>query len=86
MNRVVPAEDLLTTARAMADEITAAAPLAVRAVLQAMRTTAHLDAGAALAALRSGEVPAYDAMLASEDAVEGPRAFAEGRRPEWRGR
>ena len=30
--------------------------------------------------------PAYREMLASEDADEGPRAFAEGRPPVWRGR
>jgi crotonobetainyl-CoA hydratase len=30
-------------------------------------------------------VPAYERALASEDAKEGPRAFAEGREPEWRG-
>jgi crotonobetainyl-CoA hydratase len=34
---------------------------------------------------RSG-LPAYRAMLDSHDAREGPRAFAERRRPVWRGR
>ncbi|MEA2521135.1 MAG: hypothetical protein QOI81_781, partial [Actinomycetota bacterium] len=38
------------------------------------------------AALRVGTVPAYQRALDSEDAEEGPRAFAEGRRPVWRGR
>ncbi len=86
VNRVVPAADLMSTARALADEIAAAAPLAVAAALQAMRKTAAQDVAAALAALRQGEVPAYDAMLASDDAAAGPRAFSEGRAPRWQGR
>jgi crotonobetainyl-CoA hydratase len=36
--------------------------------------------------MRSGDLTAYTRMLGSEDAVEGPRAFAEKRPPEWRGR
>ena len=38
------------------------------------------------AVLRSGALPAYRAMLDSEDAQEGARAFAERRKPRWRGR
>ena len=36
--------------------------------------------------LRSGDLDAYEAMLVSEDATEGPRAFTEGRAPRWQGR
>jgi len=38
------------------------------------------------AALRSGALPRYAAMLASEDAAEGPTAFAERRPANWKGR
>ena len=39
----------------------------------------------AFAALRDGSIPAYDRAMASADAEEGARAFAEGREPVWRG-
>ena len=36
--------------------------------------------------MRSGALGAYQAMLPSDDALEGPRAFAEKRPPLWRAR
>ena len=41
---------------------------------------------AAYAHLRSGKITNYKKMLDSEDAEEGPRAFAEKRDPVWTGR
>jgi crotonobetainyl-CoA hydratase len=85
-NRVVPAADLLDTAFALAAEIRTGAPLAVAAVLEVLAATESLGVTEGFARLRSGELTTYTAMLASEDALEGPRAFAEKRPPEWRGR
>lgn len=85
-NRVVPAPDLMGAALDLAAEIRAGAPLAVAAVQEVLGATAGLDVRAGFALLRSGGLPAYTRMLGSEDAVEGPRAFAEKRRPQWRGR
>ena len=45
-----------------------------------------LSTEATFKAMRSGRIPAYAAALASEDAREGPRAFAENRPPNWTGR
>ena len=39
-----------------------------------------------MAGIEAGKFEAYDRMLTSEDAREGPRAFAEKRTPVWRGR
>jgi len=36
--------------------------------------------------MRSGQLGAYSRMLSSQDALEGPRAFAEKRPPQWEGR
>jgi crotonobetainyl-CoA hydratase len=77
---------LLESALELADQITAGAPLAIAAVQEVLAETAGLDVRDAFARMRSGGLTAYTRMLGSEDAVEGPRAFAEKRPPEWRGR
>lgn len=86
VNQVVPAGELLETALALADAIAESAPLAVAAVLEVVRATEGLDVAEGFRLLRSGSLPVYRAMLASDDALEGPRAFSERRRPVWRGR
>ncbi len=85
-NRVVPASGLTETALALAAEIRAGAPLAVAAVQEVLAATAGLGVEEGFRRMRTGDLPAYARMLGSEDAVEGPRAFAEKRSPRWRGR
>jgi len=85
-NRVVPGPELAGAALALAAEIVAGAPLAVAAIQEVLARTAGLDLPRAFSLMRSGELPAYAAMLGSDDAVEGPRAFAEKRPPVWHGR
>ena len=86
VNRVVDPAQMLTAARELASEIARAAPLAVRATKAIVRATAELSEQDGYDAIRSGRVPAYQRALESEDAQEGPRAFAEGRDPTWCGR
>jgi len=86
VNRVVPGDELLPSAMQMARAIVAAAPLAVAAVLEVLRETSSLDVRSGYARMRSGGLSAYEAMLGSQDALEGPRAFAAGRPPVWQGR
>ncbi|MGC4112152.1 MAG: enoyl-CoA hydratase-related protein [Nocardioides sp.] len=85
-NRVVPGGDLLDAALSLADEIVAGAPLAVAAVQEVLAATAGLDVEDAFRLMRSGDLEAYSRMLTSQDAEEGPRAFAEKRPPLWQGR
>lgn len=56
------------------------------AIKEVTRATETLDLPACYTLMRSGRLTAYQAMLASADAQEGPRAFAEKREPVWQGR
>jgi crotonobetainyl-CoA hydratase len=85
VNRVVERERLLAEARSLAAEVEAAAPLATRAVKAILAATERMTVEEGFAALRDGSIPAYGRAMASADAEEGPRAFAEGREPVWRG-
>jgi crotonobetainyl-CoA hydratase len=82
VNAVVPGAQLLSAARAIADEVLACAPLSVQASKQVMLQS--LDESELSTALGRSYCMA-ERMLASEDAVEGPRAFAEKRIPVWKG-
>jgi crotonobetainyl-CoA hydratase len=85
VNRVVEAAELMSVARGLAERIEAAAPLAVRAVKAIVDATVHLPVPAGYRRLRDGSIEALARVEGSADAAEGPRAFAEGRDPVWRG-
>jgi crotonobetainyl-CoA hydratase len=86
INRVVPGDQLMLAAHALAGEISRSAPLAVAAVLEVLEAAEGCSVPDGFAVLRSGTLPRYAAMLASEDAAEGPAAFAERRPATWKGR
>ncbi|MGQ0604816.1 MAG: carnitinyl-CoA dehydratase [Anaerolineales bacterium] len=85
VNAVAPPAGLMDKAREYAAMILKAAPLAVAAVKEVTRATEALNIRECYALLRSGTLPAFMAMLNSEDAREGPRAFTEKRAPIWKG-
>lgn len=86
VNRVVAPDALLDAALELAASIAKSAPLAITAARDILRETEALAIEAGYRHMRSGAIPSYQAMLQSDDALEGPRAFAEGRAPEWKGR
>ncbi len=85
VNSVVEAAAVMDEARALAAKIVQAAPLAVAAISEIRNQTGHLTQPGAFELLRSGDLVSYETMLASADAQEGPRAFTEGRTPNWQG-
>ena len=56
------------------------------AVLEILRETEGMSVRNGYRVLTGNPLPAYRAMLDSQDAREGAQAFAERRRPVWRGR
>ena len=83
INQVAPPGQLMAHARALAQTILECAPLAVQASKQVMLQSAgQPDLQAAIQA----SYAAAERMLASADVIEGPRAFAEKRKPRWTGR
>jgi enoyl-CoA hydratase/carnithine racemase len=82
VNRVVPGAELRAAAQAMAAGIAANAPLSVRAGKAMVYAAAEVGWTAALAEGDRLFEPAY----LSEDALEGPRAFREKRKPLWKSR
>jgi enoyl-CoA hydratase len=79
IGHVVPDGQALGRALEIADMIAANGPVAVRAILRVIRETEGMPENEAFAL----EARAGLAVFASEDAREGPRAFAEKRRPHF---
>jgi crotonobetainyl-CoA hydratase len=63
-----------------------AAHLALAAVKELVNATEGQTIEAAYTTQRKGDLPHYRAMLRSDDAAEGPRAFSEKRPPRWQAR
>jgi len=82
VNHVVPGDQVLDTAIALAERIAKNAPLAVRTSKEIIK--ASLDLTEAQAWKLNAE--ATSKVFQSSDAIEGAVAFAEKREPNWQGK
>ena len=82
VNEVAAANDLDAAVDRWVEQILECAPLSVKAIKESVKETSDLPVDEAYAK----RLPALIAALESEDADEGPRAFREKRKPEWKGR
>ena len=82
VNRLAAPEALMATALELARDILEGAPLSVQAGRETVMLATEMGRSAALQAARF----ASEVMYRSEDAKEGPKAFAEKRTPTWKAR
>lgn len=83
VSEVVPDGGVLAAAKHWAAQIAACAPLAIRC----SKAAAYAGLDMPLAdALDADNYPLVAAVMASEDSIEGRTAFAERRKPVWKGR
>lgn len=82
VNRLAEPKALMNVALELAREVIEGAPLSVAAARETVMLATEMGRSAALDAGWAAHEAAYN----SEDAQEGPRAFAEKRKPVWRGR
>jgi enoyl-CoA hydratase/carnithine racemase len=84
VNEVVPLNQLMETAERWAGTICKNSPMSIRASKQAIEKGLAVSLEQAMTEQR--EYPAVKAMAASQDYIEGPKAFSEKRAPKWVGK
>jgi enoyl-CoA hydratase/carnithine racemase len=82
VNILAPKGQVLNAALELAKRIMQNAPLTVKAAKKMVRISTELGRSEAL--IESKKI--FESVYNSDDALEGPRAFREKRKPKWKGR
>ncbi len=85
VNEIVEPHALMDRAREQADHLAEGGPLALMATKEVVRHAMNVSIPECFQMLHDEALPHYKIMLHSEDAKEGPRSFAEKRKPVFKG-
>jgi crotonobetainyl-CoA hydratase len=86
LREVVPLAGLMDAARELADLVANGPPLLYPAIKETLRVTETMSVQEGFDEINSGRIGSVASLYASDDTIEGARAFAEKRDPVWKGR
>ena len=86
VNEITPPGDLLSRARELAQLLAEGPPLVFACIKEVARETQNMSFQQAMDRINQRKFRTVDKLYSSEDQLEGARAFAEKRKPVWRGK
>jgi crotonobetainyl-CoA hydratase len=86
VNHIYPSDILMEKARDMADLLASGPPLVYAAIKEVVREAEAMTFQDAMNRITKRQFESVDVLYDSEDQLEGARAFAEKRDPDWKGR